>query len=353
MGTEGVQVRIGDRTLGDGNPAYLVFEAGATHTGLASAKELVRAAAKSGADAIKFQTIFVDRLMSSQPVAVTYTTTTKSVQEDLATILRRRQLTDPEWLELARYAREQGITFFSTPDSPRSVDLLIEAGTPCIKIAGGDMNCLPLIRYAAETRLPVLLDTRGTLGELERAVETCLQAGNEQIVIVYCPSGYPATVEGVRLRSIELLRRTFPFPIGFSDHSPGIHMNVAALALGAHMIEKTITLDRHQASIEHVMSIEPKELEDFIVCLREVERALSGDRWRMMPGEERDGLKKMRRSVTLTRDKAAGDIITADDITYKRPGFGIASEFAGLVVGRRLREARPADSILAWEDLAS
>ena len=287
-----VEVTIGDRLVGDGHPAFIVYEAGATHTGLDSAKGLVEAAAQSGADATKFQTLFVDKLMSSEGVEFDYQTTEGKQTEDLATILRRREMSYEHWWELVRHAQDLGVMFFSTPGDTQSIDFLVEAKTPCIKIMGGDMTHLPFIRYAAETGLPILLDTRGTLGELERAVETCIQAGNEQIVIVYCPSGYPATVEGIRLKTLILYRNIFPYPIGFSDHSPGIDMDVAALALGANFIEKTITLDVHQRSAEHIMSIEPSEMRDFVDRLRTVEVGMGISLWRQLAEQERHGLDK-------------------------------------------------------------
>jgi N,N'-diacetyllegionaminate synthase len=344
------QVMIGDRAVGGGARAFLVFEGGATHTGLASALRLVDIAADAGVDAIKFQTVFADKMMAAADVPFDYGTIDGGTQrESLAAILRRREMPFPDWARLKARADERRLCFFSTPDTPETIDFLVRIGTPAIKIAGGDMNNYPLIQYAAATKLPVLLDTRGTLGELERAIETCVVAGNEQLVIVHCPSGYPSAVESIRLRMIEVYRRLFPFPVGFSDHSPGLEMNVAALALGADFIEKTITLDRAAPGPEHVMSLPPEATREFVVRLREVEQALGSPYATIVDAGAKQAMLKARRSIVLSRSARAGETLTQDMLTYKRPGYGIAPELAPLVVGRVLRRDVAENVPLPWE----
>ena len=257
-----------------------------------------------------------------------------------------------DWAKLKAHADEVGMLFFSTPDSPESIDFLAEIGSPCIKIAGGDMNNYPLIRHAALTGLPILLDTRGTLAELEQAINTCVHANNDQIVIVHCPSGYPSPLDSVRLNMVPLYLNTFHYPVGFSDHSPDIDMNIAALCLGAHFIEKTITLDRKIQSVEHVMSLELGEMAAFVQRLRDVEHALGSPWTWSMSSEEKEALKKTRRSVVLTSDSKEGETITAGMIDYKRPGYSISPEMTNMIIGKRLKKDKPADVPLDWEDLS-
>lgn len=346
------KVKIGDRWIGDGEPAFIVFEGGATHTGLESAIEMVDNAKSSGADAIKFQTVFADKLMSRQSVQFQYESATGAQSEGLAEILKRREMPYADWAKLKAHADEVGMLFFSTPDSPESIDFLAEIGSPCIKIAGGDMNNYPLIRHAALTGLPILLDTRGTLAELEQAINTCVHANNDQIVIVHCPSGYPSPLDSVRLNMVPLYLNTFHYPVGFSDHSPDIDMNIAALCLGAHFIEKTITLDRNIQSVEHVMSLELGEMAAFVQRLRDVEHALGSPWTWSMSSEEKEALKKTRRSVVLTSDSKEGETITAGMIDYKRPGYSISPEMTNMIIGKRLKKDKPADVPLDWEDLS-
>jgi sialic acid synthase SpsE len=346
-------VLIGERPVGGGAPVFLCFEGGATHTGLESARRMVELAAEAGVDAIKFQTVFARNMMSTQDVQFEFGTTAGERQESLYRLLQNRELPLPEWRALKRRADEVGVVFFSTPDCEATIDFLVEIGTPAIKIAGGDMNNYPLIRHAAQTKRPVLLDTRGTLGELERAVETCVAAGNEQIVIIHCPSGYPSAIASIRLRAIELYRRVFPYPVGFSDHSPGWDMDVAAVALGADFVEKTITFDTATPGPEHVMSLVPAQFRPFVAIMREVEQALGDPHVQLLDEVGRQKMNRGRRSVVLTRDARAGEVITADMITFKRPGFGIAPELAPLVVGRRLLVDVARDAPLRWDALTA
>ena len=346
------KVKIGDKWIGDGEPTFIVFEGGATHTGLESAINMVDHAKHAGVDAIKFQTIFVDKIMSRQDVQFEYESTSGTKMEALTTILKRREMPYADWAKLKAHADEVGMLFFSTPDSFESIDFLVDIGSPCIKIAGGDMNNYPLIGHAARSGLPILLDTRGTLGELEQAIRTCLGAGNDQIVIVHCPSGYPSPLGSVRLNMVPVYLSSFQYPVGFSDHSPDIDMNIAALTLGAHMVEKTITLDRNTESAEHIMSLEPDEMRPFVQRLRDVEIAL-GSPWTWnMSADEREAMKKVRRSVVFNRDVKVGEVITADMINYKRPGYSISPEFTDMVMGKRLKLDKPADEPVDWEDLS-
>ncbi len=345
------QVAIAGRPVGAGAPVFIVFEGGATHTGFESARRMVDLAAEAGADAVKFQTLFARNMMSTEDVTFDYGTLEGKKQESLFDILKRRELSYDEWALVRRRAEERGVIFFSTPDTPESIDFLVRINTPAIKIAGGDMNNYPLIAYAAATKLPVLLDTRGTLGDLEKAVETCVRHGNEQIIIVHCPSGYPSEVESIHLRMIELYRRLYPFPVGFSDHSPGRDMDVAAVALGADFIEKTITFDRGTRGPEHIMSLVPNELAEFVARLREVEQALGAPFARIPDEGGRQSMQKARRSIVMARRAKAGETITPDMVSYKRPGYGIPPELVALVIGRTLRADVEQDAPLRWEAL--
>ncbi len=276
----------------------IVFEAGATHTGLESAINLARRAVRAGADAIKFQMGDYVRLMSDPDQEISYGVQGgETVTEPLLEILKRRELRQSEWIELKHICDDWQIDFFCTALFDNEVDFLVEIGCPSIKISSGDVNHFSLLRKVAQSGVCVQLDTgNATLGEIEDAVDVIVAEGNEDIIIHHCPSGYPAKLDGINLNIIPTLKRMFPYPIGFSDHTPGRDMDVAAVALGADLVEKTITLDRSQRSPEHMFSLEGiDEMTEFVQAIRNVERAMGSNR-RHMTDEEREKRKVGRRS---------------------------------------------------------
>ena len=349
-------VSIGDRAVGDGNPCFITFEAGPTHSGLKSAKRLTRLAAEAGADAIKFQMLDADRLVADKEKPFSYgiladreSGRVETKTESLYEILKRRELEPAEWRELAEYAHDLGIAFFCTACFEDEIDLLCEIGCQSIKIASADINHLPLIRHAARTGLCIQLDTgSSTIGEVERAVDAILAEGNEQIIIHHCPSGYPARLESINLRVIPTLKRMFEdIPIAFSDHTPGWEIDIAALALGANLLEKTITEDRMTPLVEHVMSLEPDEMQTFVRTIREVETGLGHAR-RLMSEKERESGKAVRRSAYARQDIAPGSTITEADIEYRRPGDGIPPDLHDMLLAATPKRRIKAGEKLHW-----
>jgi N,N'-diacetyllegionaminate synthase len=350
-------VRFGHRLIGDGNPCFITFEAGPTHDGLESAKRLVDLAADAGADAVKFQILDPDRLVADRTAPFSYevladraTGATERVTEPLYDILKRRALPTDAWREIKAHSDRRGLAFFATVGFEDEVRLLAEMGCDSIKIASADVNHLPLIRCAAATGMCLQLDTgNSTIGEIEAAVDVIRAAGNQNIIIHHCPSGYPARLESINLNVIPTLKRMFPYPIAYSDHTPGWEMDVAALALGANLIEKSITEDRMTRSIEHIFSLEPSDMADFIRVVREVEVAMGTSR-RILHAEERERRKLARRSVSALRDLAPGHVVAEADLDYRRPGYGIAPDEIDRMVGRRLRTPKRAGEAFAWTD---
>lgn len=350
---------IGNRTIGDGHPCFITYEAGPTHDGLQTATTLVRAAAEAGADAVKFQIIDPERLVADRKQLFGYeylvdrrTGETREKSEPLYDILKRRALTRDEWRELKALSDSLGLAFFATVSFESDVDFLAELGCDSIKIASGDVNHFPLIEYAARTGISLQLDTgNSTIGEVEAAVDVIRRTGNERIIIHHCPSGYPARREGINLRVIQTLKSMFPYPIAFSDHSPGWDMDVAAVCLGANMVEKTITLDRTTPSVEHIMSLEGADIERFVHVIRDLEAAFGSPR-RILHEAEARKRDMVRRSIFVARDLAAGQTISLADLDFRRPGTGISPSEAARVVGKTLAVARQAGEMLRFEDLA-
>ncbi len=344
--------------IGDGYPCFITFEAGPTHQGLESAKRLAKYAKEAGGNAIKFQVFDPLRLVADPDLPFTYQVLINADSEELETvteplrdILLRRQLKLEEWRELKKYCDEINLAFFATACFHEDVDFLVEIGCHSIKIASADVNHLPFIKYAAKTGLSIQLDTgMASTGEMEVAVDAIRAEGNNNIIIHHCPSGYPAHLESINLRAIPTIKQLFSCPVAFSDHSVGWNMDIAAVAVGANMVEKTITENRATRSVEHVMSLEPRDTKRFVEVIRETEVALGKSR-RVLSEVERKKRDAVRRSVHAIKDLPAGHIITEADIDYRRPGTGISPDRLFEVLGKTIKQQKTAGSRLEWSDL--
>ncbi len=353
-------VHFGDRQVGDGHPVFVTFEAGPTHDGLDSAKKLVKLAAECGADAIKFQVLDPDRLCSDRKVEIEYdvlvdraTEKTETVSESLYEIMCRRAMSDDEWTALKSYSDDMGLAFFATIGFEEEVDLMEKLGCHSIKIASADVNHLPLIRRVAKTGMCVQLDTgNSTIGEVENAVEAILEEDNENIIIHQCPSGYPARLPSINLNIIKTLKQMFPFPIAYSDHSPGWDMDIAAVALGANLIEKTLTFDRTTRGPEYMFSLEPPDVKKFIHVMRDLEIAMGLPR-RVMKPAELDRRRMMRRSVFLVEGGKKGDRLSDLKVDFRRPGFALAPDTFERLSDARLQRDLPPGHRLELSDLFS
>ncbi|MGF1631592.1 MAG: N-acetylneuraminate synthase family protein [Kiloniellaceae bacterium] len=351
-------VQFGTRQVGDGQPCFITYEAGPTHSGLESAKRLVSLAAEASADAIKFQVIDPDRLVADRKQLFTYdilldreTGETETVSEPLYDILCRRALTKDEWRALKRHSDGLGLAFFATIGFEDEIELLEELNCDSIKIASADVNHTPLLRRAARSGMCLQLDTgNATIGEIEAAIDVIRAEGNENIIIHHCPSGYPARLESINLNVIPTLKRMFPYPVAYSDHTPGWDMDLAAVALGANLVEKTISEDRTTRSVEHIMSIEPAEMARFITVIRDLETALGSPR-RIMNPAEIGRRNAIRRSIHLRQDCAAGSVLSLADLEFRRPGTGIPPSETDRLIGKTLRVAKSAGERLGWSDL--
>ncbi|MDP9018836.1 MAG: N-acetylneuraminate synthase family protein [Candidatus Eremiobacteraeota bacterium] len=353
-----MSIAIGSRTIGDGNPCFITFEAGATHTGVESAIALVNIAADAGADAVKFQIFDPERLVADKKQLFSYdllvdrkTGATQGVQEPLYDILVRRYLDHDGWWKVKKHADSRGLAFFATVGYEEDAEFVKELGCDSIKIGSSDVNHLPLIRFAAQTGLCIQLDTgNATIGEIETAVDAIHAAGNDRIIVHQCPSGYPARLPSIQLNMIPALKVLFDFPIAYSDHTPGWEMDVAAVALGANLVEKTITLDRTARSPEHIFSLEQEEAGDFVRIIRDVETAM-GDARRVMSSEQLDKRRMTRRSAHLKNTLPAGSRLSVHDIEYRRPGTGITPLEHDSLIGMTLARDVPEGSMVHWTDL--
>ena len=345
-------VSIANTLIGEGERCFIIAEAGVNHNGDVNlAKKLIDVARDAGADAVKFQTFTAGAVVTEGAEKARYQKEVTGAQESQYQMLKRLELSEETHRQLKGYADEQGILFLSTPYDIRSVDFLAELGIAAFKISSADITNLPLLRHVATKRSPVILSTgMSTLGEVEEALETLERGGIDQIILLHCNFNYPARIEDVNLRAMITLKQAFGFPIGYSDHTTGIEVSLAAVALGAVVIEKHFTLDRHLPGPDHLASLEPSELKEMVTKVRNIERAL-GSSIKRPSGEEVRNREICRRSIVATMDIPEGTVITSSMLTTKRPGTGIPPKYVAALVGRKAASTIRKDELIEWGDL--
>ena len=330
----------------------MIAEAGVNHNGdLDTAKRLVDVAAQAGADAVKFQTFKTELLTAPDAPKAEYQANATGTQESHYDMLRRLELPPEAFKELQDHCRDRGITFISSPFDHDSVDVLDSLDVPVFKVPSPEAVNLPLLRHIARKGKPIILSTGMCyLGEVERAIHAVREAGNDRLVVLHCVSNYPTAPEDVNLRAMSTIANAFGVPVGFSDHTLGIEVPLAAVALGACMVEKHFTLDRGMPGPDHTASLEPEELRAMVSGIRRVEQALgSGIK---QPAESEANTREVaRRSIYMRRSADAGAMLTQDDLVALRPAGGISPDQFDSVAGRRLRRSLPAGAVLRWEDL--
>jgi sialic acid synthase SpsE len=349
-------IRIGYKTLGSDLAPYITFEIGGTMSGLMSAMRLAECAANAGADALKVQILDVDTLIGGAPVVHFTDADGVEREESQRAALQRRTLTRDEWKIVGARCEELGLDLIATVDNAEtSLDTAIAAKVKAIKICSGDITNTELIRcIAVRTMKPILLDTgHATLGELERSVNAVIDAASE-VMIHQVAGGYPAAMRRVNLSQIPVLMAAFPeAAIGYSSHIRSWHVDAAAVALGASMIEKNLTLDRHSAGPEQSTAVAPNEARDFVLAMHNVWTSIGKpERKRILPAE-RYSQAAARRCAFASSTLHAGDTIKCDDFDYRRPsvlgGFEPPDEV--YLIGRRVAVDIPAGSTIMWSYL--
>ncbi|HZS37724.1 MAG TPA: N-acetylneuraminate synthase [Polyangia bacterium] len=341
---------------------HVIAEAGVNHNGsLDRALELIDQAARAGADSVKFQTFKSEHVISRRAPKAAYQEKTTGTGESQLDMVRKLELDAAAHRQLVARCRERGVQFLSTPFDVGSVALLTELGVPRLKLPSGEITNLLLLRAAAATGLPIILSTgMSTLGDIEAALAV-LAAGwgapfasdegqrllRERIILLHCTTEYPAPLEDVNLRAMETMRAAFGLPVGYSDHTDGIAVATAAVALGAVVIEKHFTLDRNLPGPDHKASLEPRELQAMIASIRAVEQALGHALKAPSPSEAKN-VAIARKSLTAARAIRRGEPFTVENLTAKRPGSGISpmrfDEFLGRLAARDYEEDEPIDA---------
>ena len=343
---------IAGRVINQPGEVFIIAEAGVNHNGdPGMARELVEAAAASGANAVKFQTFQPKLLVSGSARRAEYQEAAEGGDETQQQMLERLVLPLEVLAELRVLATKLGIALMSTPFDEQSADHLRDIGVPAIKISSGELTNYPLLARVATYGLPVIMSTgMSTVAEIDLAVQTLLRNGCQDIALLHCLSSYPAPIEESNLLAMVTLRQMFGLPVGYSDHTMGHHLSVGAVALGAEIIEKHVTLDRKLKGPDHSASIEPAELAELVSQCRAMAKALGDGHKNVMPCEE-NTRAAARRSITAACDIPDGAVLTLDMLTLRRPGTGIHPVELENVIGRRVHRAIGADETLTWEDI--
>lgn len=343
-------VNINGRLIGDGCNPYIIAEAGLNHNGdLNLAKKLVDEAKHIECDAIKFQTFKAGNRVSSKVKTVKYAETIVGLEETILEMFQRLELSCDDQRKLFEYARSKGIEIFSTPFDFESVDFLESLNVNLYKISSMDLVNLPLIEYVGKTHKPLIISTgMSTLGQIEEAVQTVLDTGNPNLMLLHCNSTYPAAPEEMNLRCMHTLKRAFNIPVGLSDHTFGIFVSQMAIAIGANIIERHFTINRTFDGPDHILSSEPSEFARLVENSKMISKILGDGVKRVQPSEY-DTINQQRKSVYAKSNIKKGQIINSNDLAIKGPGGGLLPKYLNIVIGREAKKDIKKDYPVTWD----
>jgi N,N'-diacetyllegionaminate synthase len=331
------------------NRSLIIAEAGVNHNGdLRLAKQLIDAAANAGADLVKFQTFNADRQVTRTAVKASYQIEGTDSKESQHEMLRRLELTADMHKELIAHCVARNIGFFSTGFDIESVDLLVSLGQDQFKIPSGEITNLPYLRHIGQFGKTIILSTgMASLGEIEAAIDALEEAGTTRanITVMHCTTEYPTPMNEVNLRAMQSIQSAFGVAVGYSDHTPGIEVAIAAIAMGASVIEKHFTLDRNLPGPDHKASLEPLELKAMVDAIRNIEIAL-GDGVKRLTESEWRNRPVVRKSLVARKDIKAGEVFSTENVTSKRPGSGMCPMRLDEVIGRTAPRDFLADKLI-------
>jgi pseudaminic acid synthase len=345
-----MSIKIGNRVVGKTAPVFVVAELSANHLqNFELAVKTIKATEECGADAVKLQTY--------TPDTITIDSDNECFQIKQGTLWDGRTLyqlyqeayTPWEWQpKLKKMTEDLGLLCFSSAFDKSAVDFLETMGVPAYKVASFEITDVPLIEYIASKGKPVLISTGvATLSDIEEAVNACKRMGNSQIALLKCTSAYPAPLEEVNLRTIPNLAETFGVVVGVSDHTLGISVPIAAVALGAKIIEKHFILDRNLGGPDSAFSLEPEEFRAMVLSVREVEKALGEITYELTEKIEKS--REFARSLFVVRDVEAGELLTEESVRSIRPGFGLRPKYLREILGKRARRDVKKGTPLTWD----
>tara|TARA_B100000029_G_scaffold516320_1_gene628662 strand:- start:4867 stop:5949 length:1083 start_codon:yes stop_codon:yes gene_type:complete len=313
-----------DYSIGKDQSVFIIAEAGVNHNGdVKIAHKLIDAAVNAKADAVKFQTFNVDNLVTKSAPKAEYQIKNTKSEETQYEMLSSLQLSKNDFIELQKHCDESKILFLSSPFDIESIDLLFEINVAALKIPSGEITNLPLLKYAANLNIPLIVSTgMSTLEEVKLAADTINETGNQELILLHCVSNYPAADNESNLKAMDTLYENFKVPIGFSDHSLGINISLAAVARGACVIEKHLTINKKMSGPDHLASLNPNEFQDLVRCIRSIEHAL-GNGEKVMQLSEHSTALVARKSLVAAKNIMKGEKIRESMIKICRPGTGV------------------------------
>ena len=314
----------------------IIAEAGVNHNGdVAIAKKLCMAAKKAGADIVKFQTWITEKIITQNVKQADYQSENTGSNQSQFDMLKKLELSYDDFREIKKYCDEIGIIFASTADEQDSLDFLVDLGIPFIKIGSGDIGNIPYLRYMGTKKMPVILSTgMSTLGEVEISIQALREGGAKNIKLLHCTTNYPCPYNDVNLKAMDTLRTAFGLDVGYSDHTEGIEVAIAAVARGATIIEKHFTLDKNMDGPDHKASMEPDEFSCMVDCIRHIESAI-GDGQKIPTKTEDEISKVVLKRIVARREIMLGDLITEINVCVKRNDYGLPAKAWDFVVGTK------------------
>jgi len=345
-------VSIGHKRIGPHEPVFIIAEAGVNHNGdVEMARQLVDVAAEAGADAVKFQTFKAEQVASPSAPKAGYQLGATGAGESQQEMLRSLELSPKDHYVLRDHCERKGLIFLSTPFAEDSADFLDELGVPGFKIASGEITNFPFLQHVARKGKPLILSTgMSWLGEVDEAVRTIRSVGTKELILLHCVSRYPADPAEANLRAIRTMEGVFQIPVGFSDHTLGAEVALAAAAIGARVLEKHFTLDRALPGPDHRASLEPQELKALVRGVRKVEQALGHGRKEPSAGEL-ETAAVARRSLVAACEIEPNTVLTESMVGIKRPGTGISPSMLPYVIGRTVKTRLTAGALITSEVL--
>lgn len=337
------------------NKTLIIAEAGVNHNGsIELAKQLIDAAADAGADYVKFQTFKAEKLVSKSAKKATYQVETTGSNDSQYEMIKKLELDEEKHNTLIDYCNQKEIKFLSTAFDYESVDLLDNLGIDLYKIPSGEITNKPFIQKIASKNKPIILSTgMADMGEIEDALDVLYESGvdRKNVTVLHCNTEYPTPIEDVNLIAMNTIGKAFKVNIGYSDHTLGIEIPIAAVARGAICIEKHFTLDRNMEGPDHRASLEPEELKEMVRSIRNIEKAL-GNGIKKPSKSEQKNIEIARRSIHTAKKLNNGHTLTEEDLIMKRPGNGISPMNIDLVIGRKIHKELAEDSLITFQDLA-
>ncbi len=327
----------------------IIAEAGVNHNGsIQTAKELIKVAAHAGADIVKFQTFKAESLLTKKAEKAHYQKAITSVEETQFEMIKNLELNEAVHFDLMKYAEKEKIQFLSTPFDTESIQLLDKLGIPIYKIPSGEINNLPYLKDISKRGKPIIISTgMSTMDEIRSAIDILIQSSlsKDDITVLHCNTEYPTPMKDVNLNAMVNMGNELDVKVGYSDHTLGIEVAIAAVALGAEVIEKHFTLDRSFSGPDHSASLEPNELKSMVTSIRNIEFAL-GDGIKRPSESEKKNISIVRKSIIAKKDIKKGELFSEDNLSTKRPGTGISPMLWDDLIGRIAQKSFQKDDLI-------